>query len=161
MPFLRSQIGERIPAIKYQQDHPPQPVIDNLTRIAAMVKRIENYHCIRITSGYRCEELNRLVGGSKSSAHLYGRAVDFEPRDETLGNYKTLVWWINDPHNLAVPFDKMIMEYGDEKPEGMPAWIHLQVNQDPTIARRRVFRICKKTKGVYVPFDIQNWQTIS
>ena len=31
---------------------------------------------IVITSGYRCEKLNRLVKGSSSSQHLYGQAVD-------------------------------------------------------------------------------------
>ena len=32
---------------------------------------------IHITSGYRCPELNKLVGGSQSSQHLNGSAVDF------------------------------------------------------------------------------------
>lgn len=31
---------------------------------------------IRITSGYRCPILNQAVGGSKTSQHLYGEAVD-------------------------------------------------------------------------------------
>ena len=32
---------------------------------------------IRITSGYRCEKVNAIVGGSKKSQHLYGQATDF------------------------------------------------------------------------------------
>lgn len=32
---------------------------------------------IHITSGYRCPELNKIVGGSQSSQHLSGNAVDF------------------------------------------------------------------------------------
>ena len=32
---------------------------------------------MHITSGYRCEELNKLVGGAQNSQHLQGRAVDF------------------------------------------------------------------------------------
>ena len=31
---------------------------------------------IRITSGYRCPELNRAVGGVKNSQHLQGEAAD-------------------------------------------------------------------------------------
>lgn len=32
-----------------------------------------------ITSGIRCEELNTSVGGSKTSQHLKGEAIDFIP----------------------------------------------------------------------------------
>lgn len=31
-----------------------------------------------ITSGYRCENHNELIGGAKNSAHLQGRAVDIK-----------------------------------------------------------------------------------
>lgn len=33
---------------------------------------------ILITSGYRCEELNKAVGGSATSQHRYGQAVDIQ-----------------------------------------------------------------------------------
>ena len=36
---------------------------------------------IQVTSGYRCEELNRVVGGVKTSLHMQGRAVDFVVSD--------------------------------------------------------------------------------
>ena len=31
---------------------------------------------IAVTSGYRCEEVNRLAGGAKHSQHLFGEAAD-------------------------------------------------------------------------------------
>jgi uncharacterized protein YcbK (DUF882 family) len=34
---------------------------------------------IRITSGYRCPEVNKLAGGSKTSNHVLGFAADIEP----------------------------------------------------------------------------------
>lgn len=34
---------------------------------------------MKITSGIRCEELNSVVGGSKTSQHLKGEAIDFVP----------------------------------------------------------------------------------
>ena len=36
---------------------------------------------VSITSGYRCEKVNAIVGGSKSSQHLYGQAADFVCKD--------------------------------------------------------------------------------
>lgn len=36
---------------------------------------------ILVTSGYRCERLNELIGGVKSSLHMQGRAVDFVVSD--------------------------------------------------------------------------------
>lgn len=36
---------------------------------------------INITSGYRCKEVNTIVGGANSSQHLYGQAVDFVCKD--------------------------------------------------------------------------------
>ena len=39
-------------------------------------------HPIYITSGFRTPRLNRLVGGSKTSAHMQGLAADFIVGDE-------------------------------------------------------------------------------
>lgn len=36
---------------------------------------------IQVTSGYRCERLNRAVGGVANSLHMQGRAVDFVVSD--------------------------------------------------------------------------------
>ena len=34
---------------------------------------------IRVSSGYRCPKLNRLVGGSPNSQHTRGEAADIQP----------------------------------------------------------------------------------
>ena len=34
---------------------------------------------IRVSSGYRCPKLNRLVGGSPNSQHMRGEAADIQP----------------------------------------------------------------------------------
>lgn len=39
---------------------------------------------IQVTSGYRCEELNKVVGGVKTSLHIQGRAVDFVLSDNKI-----------------------------------------------------------------------------
>lgn len=54
---------------------------------------------MHITSGYRCEELNKLVGGAQSSQHLQGRAVDFICKNKDL-----VIEVIN-----YLPFDQFII----------------------------------------------------
>ena len=39
---------------------------------------------IQVTSGFRCEELNKIVGGVKTSLHMQGRAVDFVVSDNKI-----------------------------------------------------------------------------
>lgn len=41
----------------------------------------EMYPDIKITSGYRCFELNKKVGGSNNSQHMKGQAVDITSDD--------------------------------------------------------------------------------
>lgn len=47
-------------------------------RVTELVRRIEEHvdEPLKITSGYRCEKHNDEVGGSKTSSHLKGLAVD-------------------------------------------------------------------------------------
>ena len=71
---------------------------------------------IKINSFYRCEELNRAIGGSSRSQHCEGRAMDI---DDTFG-YKTnaeMFEYIR--KNLS--FDQLIWEFGDDN---NPAWVH-------------------------------------
>jgi zinc D-Ala-D-Ala carboxypeptidase len=67
---------------------------------------------IRITSGYRCEELNTLIRGSATSQHMKGEAADFVVE----GMAPADVFWeiINDSRT---EFDQAINEFG--------AWVHV------------------------------------
>jgi zinc D-Ala-D-Ala carboxypeptidase len=59
---------------------PPQDAIDQLAETADMLEEIRSAcgnHPVTISSGYRCPELNKAVGGAANSAHLYGCAADF------------------------------------------------------------------------------------
>jgi len=49
-------------------------------RLIFFVEEIERYtgQKLEVNSGYRCEKHNRKVGGSKTSSHLKGLAVDLE-----------------------------------------------------------------------------------
>jgi hypothetical protein len=99
---------------------------------------------IKITSMYRCEELNRAIGGSSRSQHCEGRAMDL---DDTFG-YKTnaeMFEYIRENLN----FDNLIYEFGDDN---NPDWIHVSYISDDE-NRNRVMRAEKingKTQYRYI-----------
>ena len=73
---------EELTATQHRQfdNDPPPPVRAELWRTAAqmeVVRRLLGDRVISVSSGYRCPELNRAVGGAATSAHLQGLAIDF------------------------------------------------------------------------------------
>lgn len=70
-----------------------------------------------ITSGYRCPELNRTVGGVKTSQHLKGQAADIN-----LGSVEKNRAFFDWCRNNA-DFDQLI----DEK-KGQ--WVHISFNKN-------------------------------
>lgn len=57
---------------------PPQELLPRLVRTAEMLERIRSTVGVPIvvTSGYRCDAVNRAVGGRTSSDHTQGHAAD-------------------------------------------------------------------------------------
>ncbi len=68
---------------------------------------------ITVTSGYRCLELNKAVGGSRTSQHLKGEAADISTGN-SLDNRRLFDLIIT----LGLPFDQLIDENNF-------AWIHV------------------------------------
>jgi len=59
---------------------PPAVVLKRLTETAQTMEAVRTLlgdRPILVTSGYRSAEVNRAVGGSATSAHMRGEAVDF------------------------------------------------------------------------------------
>jgi putative chitinase len=72
-----------------------------------------------VSSGIRSESLNEAVGGSKTSAHYHGYAVDLVPYNGNLKEFKKFcINWLFDKD-----FDQMISE--DEDENCVPKWIHI------------------------------------
>jgi zinc D-Ala-D-Ala carboxypeptidase len=72
---------------------------------------------ILISSGYRSKALNDAIGGSQTSQHSIGEAIDIDMDGTTLSNTDVFNY-IKD--NLE--FDQLIWEFGnDEKPD----WVHV------------------------------------
>jgi zinc D-Ala-D-Ala carboxypeptidase len=85
---------------------------------------------IHISSGYRCPELNALIGGSSTSQHKKGEAADFEVEGMDVPD---VFWAILDSD---IPFDQLINEFGE--------WIHVSYRANP---RREALAAIKNAEG--------------
>lgn len=86
-----------------------------LAHFAEQVRLIVNCP-MKITSGIRCEELNAVVGGSKTSQHLKGEAIDFIP---TKIKIQTA---FNKIRKSNLEFGQLIIEKS-----GKSEWIHISI----------------------------------
>jgi zinc D-Ala-D-Ala carboxypeptidase len=92
---------------------------------------------IRVNSGYRSEALNKAIGGSKTSQHCKGEALDIDEGKEAFDYIKD---------NLE--FDQLIWEFGDNN---NPDWIHVSYNRFKN--RKQVLNAVKKNgKTKYVNY---------
>lgn len=74
---------------------------------------------IHISSGYRSKELNKAIGGSATSQHCSGEAIDIDMDGSANGVTNAQVFnFIKD--NLQ--FDQLIWEFGSDT---NPDWVHV------------------------------------
>ena len=98
---------------------PPLQQIIHLVYLAAYVLeplRVAMNRPIKIGSGYRCEKLNKLVGGVSNSQHLKGQAVDISI-DGDLEFGKRVFEYIKN----HLPFDQLIWEHN----KSGTYWVHV------------------------------------
>jgi len=72
---------------------------------------------IRINSFFRSSELNKAIGGSTSSQHCKGQAMDIDDGGCKKTNAE-MYYWIKENLN----FDQMIWEFGTDD---NPNWVHI------------------------------------
>jgi len=79
-----------------------------------------HFRCpIIISSGYRSKELNAVIGGSLTSQHCQGEAIDIDMDGTSQGVTNRMVFdYIKDNLN----FDQLIYEFGDAN---NPDWVHV------------------------------------
>ena len=85
---------------------------------------------IKINSFFRCDELNKKVGGAIGSQHSKGEAIDMSAGSKE-ENKKLFDWC-----KANLKFDQLIWEYGSD--EG-PAWVHISFRAGDN--RNQVLRI--------------------
>lgn len=94
---------------------------------------------IQVTSGYRCEQLNRAVGGARNSDHMEARAADIVVPRLTPFDLATIV-----KSEVIDRVDQVILEFG--------RWTHVSIAPTTRSARMQPLT-AKKINGVtkYLP----------
>ena len=90
----------------------PNGLKPNITRLLDYLDKVrEKFGApISVSSGYRCPELNRAVGGSKNSQHMQGLAADLAVPElsrlfqtiREMGGFDQLIWEQPSPHRVWV-----------------------------------------------------------
>jgi len=91
-----------------------------LANILEVVREICGNIPISISSGYRSSEVNKAVGGSRSSAHLRGDAADFMVQGLSAKQTCKII------ADYGIKFDQLIEEY-----RGNSEWVHIGLSDNP------------------------------
>jgi hypothetical protein len=129
-------------------NEPTAEHLENLKTIAVDVfDKVREYFGVPIfvSSGYRSAALNKAIGGSATSDHNLGRALDLDQDGHGNGVTNADVFkFIKD--NLE--FDQLIWEFGTDK---NPDWVHVGYRKGAN--RKQILKAVRdggKTK--YVPY---------
>lgn len=83
--FSISELSHSATADFYKIDNTPSPeVVKNLELLVEKILDVAREQLgqpIYVNCGYRCEEVNKLVGGVKNSQHILGKAADIWAKD--------------------------------------------------------------------------------
>ena len=118
---VRSETAKRLDI----DNNPTKEHLDNLKTIAEKVFQPirDHFECpIHVSSGYRCEALNKAIRGAQTSLHMTGQALDID-MDFTKVSNTEVFNYIKD--NLE--FDTLIWEFNNE--DGSPKWVHVSYRE--------------------------------
>ena len=96
---------------------------------------------IKINSFFRGQELNTAIGGSKSSQHMKGQAIDI---DDTFGHATNAQMYNFIKENLD--FDQMIWEFGTDE---NPNWVHISYVSEEENRNRCLLAYKKNGRSKY------------
>jgi hypothetical protein len=140
---MRSETAKR----KGISNMPTPEHIENFKLLAENVFQPIREHFgvpIHISSGYRSKALNTAVGGSLSSQHCSGEAIDIDMDGTSVTNAQ-IFNYIKDNLN----FDQLIAEF---PVNSNPAWVH--VSYESSGKQRKQILVAKKVSGAtkYIPY---------
>tara|TARA_R110000787_G_scaffold134285_1_gene246668 strand:- start:98 stop:556 length:459 start_codon:yes stop_codon:yes gene_type:complete len=124
---------------------PNDEQISNMRLVAEMIfqpLRLWTGGPIKVNSFFRCKQLNTAIGGSKTSQHMKGEAIDI---DDNLGNKSNAEMFKYIKDNLI--YHQLIWEFGDDD---NPLWIHFSYKGDCKNRMQvlRAIKVSGKTKYI-------------
>lgn len=123
----------------------PDEYLTYVINTAKMMERVRtlfninpcNPHTVNISSWYRCEKLNNAVGGTKTSHHRFGMAVDFSIVEKKTKKKLTIKEVCQKIIDSKIPFTQLIDEYG--------SWTHISFQENNY--KRQVLTFKRDSKG--------------
>jgi len=109
------RLSEFLNLKKYPENMPTMQAVANMSYGCCQLLEPARFMVgpIIVSSGFRCEEVNRKVGGVRNSQHLIGQAADIRPMNP--GQFQNLVEFLKD------------WEYTDQLLTGN-GWLHISWN---------------------------------
>lgn len=107
---------------------------------------------VQVNSSYRCPALNAAVGGSTTSQHVNGQAVDFEVPG--ISN-KIVADWVSE----HLEFDQVILEFYNPAEGPNSGWVHASLKKEGGNRKQKLVALKDGGKTVYKPvtdFDPTN-----
>ena len=122
-----AEVTKSATAIKHGiANEPTQEHLQNLKSVAENVFQPIREHFampVGVSSGYRSNALNNLIGGSKRSQHSKGEALDLDADIYGGITNRDIFEFIKD----HLDFDQLIYEFGTEEE---PAWVHVSYKSE-------------------------------
>lgn len=115
---------------------PSWEVIENLKLLTVFLNGLrEDWgDVINVTSGFRCQKLNKKVGGVDTSCHQLGLAADVLPKSEKFDEFVEFInEWAKDKQ-----FDQIIIESNKNS-----KWIHIGIYSPKMEQRKMLFNVVK------------------
>ena len=118
---FKELIASDVAAKKKIDNTPSWTVVEHLAELTEKILeplRAAWGSSIIVSSGFRCDALNRAVGGVSTSAHRLGYAADLYPGNGKIDEFGKFVkeWLIKN----NVKFDQVLFETKDRK-----RWVHI------------------------------------
>jgi len=127
-------------------NNPPASVRVHLTETITLLECIraeweeycERYSlgtpAIRVSSGYRSPELNKAVGGVKTSAHVEGYAADLQPVNGNQDEFEK--FFATEFSHMGYAYDQIIIEKSKTS-----RWVHVGYKRADGKQRRQCFTL--------------------